>query len=244
MRVIIDKKGRKNLIPESQEEFHSSYGVVKLRGAKPGQVLKSHLGHEFYLLEASLVDLYDRLPRAGSIILRKDIGAIVANTGISSGSIVVDAGTGSGATALFLSAIVGEKGRVYTYEIREDHLEIARKNFEIAGAGNIVSKLGDVRQGIDERNVDVVVFDLPDPWNAVEHAYRALKVGGYLAVYNPYVEQIRKAYFAMKEAGFKELRAIELLERELEIKDVGTRHSTRSIGHTGYIVFGRKYCED
>ena len=242
MKLLIDKRGKKYLLREDVEEFHTSLGVVKLSGAKPGAKLHSHLGHEFYLLEPSLVDYYDKLPRAGSIILKKEIGPIIAYTGIGSGSRVVEAGTGTGALAIYLANIVGEKGKVYTYEIREDHLEVAKKNFKLAGVEDrIVAKLADVRQGIEERDVDVVIFDMPDPWNAMQHAYEALRHGGFVVVYNPYIEQIRKAYLAMQEADFKDKRVIEVLEREIEVRKVGTRPKTRMLGHTGYLAFGRKY---
>ncbi len=242
MKLLIDKRGKKYLLREDVEEFHTSLGVVKLSDAKPGDKLRSHLGHEFYLLEPTVVDYYDKLPRAGSIILKKEIGPIIAYTGIGSGSRVVEAGTGTGALAIYLAHIVGSEGKVYTYEIREDHLEIARKNFAKAGVEDrIEAKLADVRQGIEEREVDVVVFDMPDPWLAIPHAYEALRHGGFIAVYNPYIEQIRKAYLAMQEANFKDKRVIEILEREIEVKKVGTRPKTRMLGHTGYLAFGRKY---
>ena len=242
MRLLIDKRGKKYLLSDEVEEFHTSLGVVKLSGAKPGDTLRSHLGHEFYLLEPSVVDYYHKLPRAGSIILKKEIGPIIAYTGIGSGSRVVEAGTGTGALSIYLAHIVGSEGRVYTYEIREDHLKIALKNFTKAGvAERIEAKLGDVRQGIEERDVDVVVFDMPDPWLAIPHAHEALRHGGFVAVYNPYIEQIRKAYEAMQKANFKERRVIEILEREIEIKKIGTRPKTRMLGHTGYLAFGRKF---
>lgn len=243
MLVIIDSRGRKHLVEEGEEEFHSSFGVVDLSEARPGEVLESHLGHKFYCLEAGITDYYERLPRVGSIILKKDLGTIAANCGIGTGSRVVDAGTGSGIAAIFLAKLAGREGRVYTYELREKHLEIARRNFAVAKVEEVEARLGDVREGIEEQGVDAVVFDLPDPWLAVDNAHSALRAGGYLAVYNPYIEQIGKAYRAMSKAGFGELRAIELLERSLEIKRAGTRHSTRSQGHTGYIAFGRKYGE-
>jgi tRNA (adenine57-N1/adenine58-N1)-methyltransferase len=242
VKLLIDKRGKKYLLREDVEEFHTSLGVVKLRDAKPGDKLRSHLGHEFYLLEPTVVDYYDKLPRAGSIVLKKEIGPIIAYTGIGSGSHVVEAGTGTGALAIYLAHVVGSEGKVYTYEIREDHLEIARKNFAKAGVEDrIEAKLADVRQGIEERDVDVVVFDMPDPWLAIPHAYEALRHGGFIAVYNPYIEQIRKAYLAMQEANFKDKRVIEILEREIEVKKVGTRPKTRMLGHTGYLAFGRKY---
>lgn len=242
MLVLVDRRGRKHLVEEDREEYHTTYGVVDLREAGPGKVLESHLGHKFYCLRANMIDYYERLPRAGSIILKKDLGSMAANCGIGSGSRVVDAGTGSGGAAIFFAHLVGGEGRVYTYEIKEEHLNIARKNFARAGVEGIVeSRLEDVREGIGEREVDAVVFDLPDPWMAIDKAFQALKVGGCLAVYNPYVEQINRACQAMKGEGFMEVKAIELLERKLDVKKVGTRHSTRSQGHTAYLAYGRKY---
>ncbi len=242
MRLLIDRRGKKYLLREDVEEFHTSLGVVKLRDARPGEKLRSHLGHEFYLLEPGVVDYYDRLPRAGSIVMKKEIGPILAYTGIGSGSRVVEAGTGTGALAIYLANVVGEEGRVYTYEMREDHLEVAKRNFALAGMEDrIEAKLADVRQGIEERDVDAVIFDMPDPWNAMQHAYNALRHGGFVVAYNPYIEQIRRAYLAMQEADFKDTRVIEVLEREIEVKKVGTRPRTRMLGHTGYLAFGRKY---
>ncbi len=241
MRLLIDERGRKFLVEEEREVLHTDLGVIRLAGAEPPAELRSHLGHRFVMLEPSVVDLHEKLPRAGSVVVRKEVGLIVANTGIGSGSKVVEAGTGTGSLAIYLAHIVGDTGRVYTYELNEKHLEIARRNFAAAGVEHrIVAELRDVREGIEAEEVDAVVFDMPDPWLAVEHAFSALKRGGFIAVYNPYIEQIRRAYEAMREAGFRFLRVVELLEREIEVRSVGTRPRTRMVGHTGYLAFGRK----
>ncbi|NOZ82633.1 MAG: tRNA (adenine-N1)-methyltransferase [Euryarchaeota archaeon] len=241
MRLLIDERGRKFLVDEGVEEFHTDLGVVRLGSAEPPAEVQSHLGHRFVLLEPSVVDLHEKLPRAGSVVVKKEVGLIVANTGIGSGSRVVEAGTGTGSLAIYLAHIVGDSGRVYTYELNEKHLSIARRNFAAAGVEHrIVAELRDVREGIEVEQVDAVVFDMPDPWLAVEHAFAALKRGGFIAVYNPYIEQIRKAYEAMRSSGFRFLRVVELLEREIEVKSVGTRPRTRMVGHTGYLAFGRK----
>ncbi len=241
MRLLIDERGRKFLVEEGREELHTDLGVVKLAGAEPPAELTSHLGHRFLMLEPNVVDLHEKLPRAGSVVVKKEVGMIIASTGIGSGSRVVEAGTGTGSLAIYLAHVVGDSGRVYTYEVREDHLEVAMRNFRAAGVEHrIKAELRDVRQGIGVEEVDAVVFDMPDPWLAVEHAYSALKRGGFIAVYNPYIEQIRKAYEAMRSTGFRFLRVVELLEREIEVKRVGTRPRTRMVGHTGYLAFGRK----
>ncbi len=52
-------------------------------------------------------------------------------------------------------------------------------------------KCQDVVEGIDEENVDLVFLDLPKPWEVVEQARDALKSGGYLAAYTPYIDQVK-----------------------------------------------------
>ncbi|MEE9594822.1 MAG: tRNA (adenine-N1)-methyltransferase [Candidatus Hydrothermarchaeales archaeon] len=238
MKLLIDEKGRKHLV--EGEEYHTTHGVVKLSEAK-GSKVKSHLGHEFSVLDPRIVDLYERLPRAGSIILNKDIGAIIAYTGLGSGDIVVDAGTGTGGLTMIMANIVRPSGKVYTYEIREKHLSIAKKNIERAGLSDHVDlKLVDIRDGIQEKDVDLVTLDLPDPWNVAETAHKSLKDGGFIVTYTPYVEQTKRASDGLHSAGFKDLRSMEVLVRELEVKEVGCRPKTRMLGHTAYLTIGRK----
>ncbi len=238
MKLLIDRRGNKRLC--GGDIVHTDLGVVDLTTTVNGRV-KSHLGHEFCVLEPRVLDIYEKMPRAGSLILKKDLGAIIANTGVGTGDIVVDAGAGSGGTAIILGWLVMPTGKVYTYEKREKHAEIARKNIALAGLSDYVEvKLQDIEEGIEE-NPDVITLDLPEPWKVAQNAHEVLKRGGSIAVYNPYVEQARKGHLALREAGFREVRTIEILEREIEVKAVGTRPKTRMLGHTAYITFGRKY---
>lgn len=238
MKLLIDKKGRKYLV--EGEEFHTDLGVVNLKGSE--QIVKSHLGHEFYVLNHRLIDIYEKMPRSGSFILKKDLGAILAYTGLGSGDAAVDAGTGSAALALFLANIVKPDGRVYTYEINEKFAEIARKNIEKAGLSKYIElKLRDIAGGIDEKNVDLVTLDLEEPWKVFAHAKNALKRGGFIAVYTPYIEHAKKAVEELRKESFKSIKTLELLERELEFREKGSRPKTRMLGHTAYITFARKY---
>lgn len=241
MKLLIGPKDRKYLVSDEKKELHTQYGVVKLDGAKPGDVLESHTGRKFSVVEPRIVDLSEKLPRAGSIVLRKDLGHIIANTGAGSGDVVVDAGTGSGTSAMFLGNVVGPKGKVHTYEIRDNFAEIAGKNIEKAGLDKIIKiHLKDIREGIKQKNVDIVNLDMPDPWEVVPHAHKALKHGGFFVAYVPYVEQAQKTVAALRE-HFRGIKTYEVMEREMEVKDVGTRPRTRMQGHTAYLVFARKY---
>jgi tRNA (adenine57-N1/adenine58-N1)-methyltransferase len=236
----MDEKGKKYIARD--EEFHTNFGFIKkedMEQGKPGDILKTHLGHEFKVLKANINDYIDLMERKCSIILPKDIGIITAYTGMGSGDKVIDAGTGAGATALHFGNIVGEKGSVYSYEIREDFTEIAKRNVTNFGLENVYINCKDITEGINEDNVDVIFLDLPKPWDVVEYAKDALKTGGYIAAYTPYIEQVQILHKVLKKFEFSNLNTIECILREIEVKAKGTRPKTRAVGHTGYLTFAR-----
>ena len=108
------------------------------------------------------------------------------------------------------------------------------------GLYNVIQKIGDITEGIEEKDVDVIVLDMPDPWNVVEHAKNSLnKAKGRIAIYVPYIEQAKKSVEALKEHGFLGIQTVECIVRDIEITNKGARPSTRMIGHTGYITFAR-----
>jgi tRNA (adenine57-N1/adenine58-N1)-methyltransferase len=240
LRIIMDEKGKKYIA--RNEEFHTNFGFIKkedMEEGKPGDILKTHMGHEFKVLKANINDYIDLMERKCSIILPKDIGIIIANTGIGCGDRVVDAGTGAGATALHFGNVVGEEGAVYSYEIREDFTEIAKRNVENFGLQNVEVKNKDIVEGIDEDDLDLVFLDLPKPYDVVEHAKESLKKGGYIATYTPYIEQVQILHRVLKKLDFSNMNTLECIVREIEVKSKGTRPRTRAAAHTGYLTFAR-----
>ena len=238
MKVLIDEKGRKYLV--DGDEFHTNKGVVDLKDAKHGDIVKTHLGSKLHVLDTRILDIYEKMPRAGSFMLKKDIGLIIANTGLSTGDIVVDAGTGSAGLAIFMGNVVKPNGRVYSYEKNDDASRIAKKNIEIAGLSEIVEvQTKDIREGI-AIEANVITLDMIEAWEVIPSAKGALKTGGFIAIYNPYIEHASKVVSALKKEGFKQIKTIECIEREIEFRKQGTRPKTRMIGHTGYLTFARK----
>jgi tRNA (adenine57-N1/adenine58-N1)-methyltransferase len=241
MRILIDSKGKKYLA--RNEDLHTESGYIKkedILNSKDGDVLQTHLGKKFTIIEANINDYIEMMERRCSIILPKDLGILAAYTGVGSGQRVLDAGTGAGATAIFLANIVGDEGKVYSYEIREDFAEIAVKNINNFGLKNVEVKCQDINQKIEEENLDLIFLDLPKPWLAAEKIYSALKTGGYLATYSPFLEQVMTLNQVLKKVGFSNIEILECLVRGLEIKNRGTRPRTRMTGHTGYLTFARK----
>lgn len=240
--MILDERGKKYLLKEDKE-FQSDLGIVsaeQIANSEIGDELKSHLDHTFKIVKPNVNDFIDLMDRRCSILIQKDIGSVLAHTGLGAGDRVVDAGTGAGAIALNFGNVVGSEGKVYTYEIREDFAEVARKNIENFGITNIEVKNKDIKEGIDENNLDLIFLDLPKPFEIFEDVYDSLKVGGWLTVYAPYIDQAEVSYRIAKKLGFYNIDIIEILERGLEVRQQGVRPKTRMVGHSGYLLFARK----
>ncbi|MCQ2973021.1 MAG: tRNA (adenine-N1)-methyltransferase [archaeon] len=242
MKMILDERGKKYLLKEGQD-FQSDLGIVSaedIANATFGDELLSHLDYKFKIVKPNVNDFIDLMDRRCSILIKKDIGSVLSYTGLGAGDKVVDAGTGAGAIALNFGNVVGETGKVTSYEIREDFAEVARKNIETFGITNIEIKNKDIKEGIDEDDLDLIFLDLPKPFEIFEEVYDSLKVGGYLVVYAPYINQAETSYLVAKKLNFYNIDIIETLERGLEVRQQGVRPKTRMVGHSGYLMFARK----
>lgn len=242
MKMILDERGKKYVLKPGQE-FQSDLGIIKaevLDEAEIGDEVKSHLDHTFKIMKPNINDFIDIMDRRCSILIKKDIGQVLAHTGLGAGCRVVDAGTGAGAIALNFGNVVGPEGQVFTYEIREDFAEVAKKNIDNFGITNIEVKNKSIKDGIDENNIDLIFLDLPKPFEIFEDVLESLNVGGWLVVYAPYIDQAETSYRVAKKLGFYNIDIIETLERGLEVRTQGVRPKTRMVGHSGYLMFARK----
>ena len=240
-KVLITSQGRKFYAKDLNEDLHTQYGFIKkedLKKAKEGSLLKSNTNKEFFIFNPSFIDLYRKIKRDAQIIPLKDIGLIIAETGLNKKSRVLDAGSGSGALACFLAAIAKE---VISYEIREDFIEIVKFNIEFLGLKNIKIKNIDIYNKIEEKNIDVVILDVPEPWNAVDNCSKALKIGGFLVSYSPSVPQVADFVNSFKKnESFVYLKTSEVVEREWEVEERRVRPKSKGIGHSGFLSFARK----
>lgn len=249
--VYIFLDAKRNWIRKVKEgkAFHSNRGMIEyddLIGRPFGIRVESHSGVDFQIHKPSQTDIQVAMGRNTQIIYPKDAGAILVETGIGAGSRVVEAGTGSGALTFILANTVGSSGHIYTYEVREDMYKGARKNLEKYNAlDNITMHNKDITEGIEEEDVDAVVLDLATPWKVVDLAHEALKPSCYLASYSPTIEQTMKTTKAMGKSGnWGMIKTLEVLQRELLVREGKTRPKTWMVGHTGYLTFGRSFASD
>ncbi|MEM3454985.1 MAG: rRNA adenine N-6-methyltransferase family protein [Candidatus Micrarchaeia archaeon] len=178
-----------------------------------------------------------KLKRGPQIILPKDLGAIVAFTGMNKESIVVDAGTGSGFATVFFASIAK---KVYSYENKREFYEFSEKNIKRSGLTNIVHKFGSVFEEISkiEEEINVINLDLPNPENIFNSNFK-LSEDGYIVAYLPHAEQVSKFVSTATKNNFTTF-TIEVIVREIISREKGTRPQNTGIIHTAYLTFCRK----
>ena len=235
--------GSRSYIVPAQGKFSCKYGAVemkKLVGKSFGTKFK--IGkEEFVVIEPGFRDmLFKKAARGPQVILPKDAAVIAAETGCGKGWKVVDAGSGTG----FLALMLGNMGcSVVSYEKNKQFLEVARKNVSTMGMNSVKVRQKDVTKGIPDRNADLVTLDMEDADKAIRHAHRALKPGGWLAVFSMHAEHMIRARKEIEKNRMGFVRTVETISREWQFqsgKRTWTRPKTRMLGHTGFLTFARK----
>jgi tRNA (adenine57-N1/adenine58-N1)-methyltransferase len=225
-------------------KFETHRGILQhddLIGQPWGTQVFSHINAPFFLLQPSLADLINELPRTTQILYPKDIGFILITMGVGPGQTVMEAGTGSGSMTTALAFAVGPQGRVLSYEIKQDVQNLARKNLTRFGLESRVDfKLRDIQQGFDETNVDAFFLDVPNPYDYTGQVRAALKPGGYMCCLIPTFNQVEKTLMALRQNNFAFVEVCELLLRYYKPEPARIRPTDRMVAHTGFLVFARR----
>jgi tRNA (adenine57-N1/adenine58-N1)-methyltransferase len=211
-----------------------------LIGKPLGGQVSSHLGHRYYLLTPSWDELLRSIRRSSQIVYPKEIGYILMKMSIRPGSVVVEAGTGSGALAAGFASAVMPTGRVISYEIREDMHNLARRNLAHLGLEDYVTlKRADIACGFDETEADALFLDVPSPWHYLEQAHAALRGSGFFGAILPTTNQVIAMLHGLERSPFAFVEVEEILLRGYKTIPARFRPDDRMVAHTGYLVFAR-----
>jgi len=250
--VLVDKVGRRHRVRLRAGERHSIHsGLIQhddLIGKPEGVVVKTQLGARLLAVRPTFAEQVTGRRRQTQPIYPKDLGAILVGADIYPGARVLEAGTGTGALTMSALRAVGPTGAVVSYEAREDFLEAAtRAIVDTMGAipPNLSLKLGDVYAGVEETEMDRLLLDVPEPWQAAGTARSAVRPGGILFAHCPNVSQVQRFFDCLREVrGFGMLEAYELLQRGWTVRGRSMRPSHRMVAHTGFLCFARRLAED
>lgn len=247
--ILQDRKERKYLLfLREGKSFQLRGGQVasdRIIGRLPGLRVESSSGEVVSVYRPTLEEYVLLMPRGAQIVGPKDIGHVVLWGDIFPGATVLEAGIGSGALTLGLLRAVGPTGRVIAFELREDFANCARNNI-LAWPESLADRLeirpGNVHERLGEvSNIDRMVLDLPDPWNAVEGAALALRPGGLLMAYSPNIRQLDTLVQALLDhPSFFKPDVTELIQRPWVADRLRLRPELRIVGHTGFLLRTRR----
>ncbi|KAF7466732.1 tRNA (adenine(58)-N(1))-methyltransferase catalytic subunit TRMT61A [Marmota monax] len=212
------------------------------------------------------------LPHRTQILYSTDIALLTMMLELRPGSVVCESGTGSGSVSHAIIRSIAPTGHLHTVEFHQQRADKAREEFQEHRVGHWVTvRTQDVcRSGFGVSHVaDAVFLDIPSPWEAVGHAWDALKVeGGRFCSFSPCIEQVQRTCQALAARGFTELSTLEVLPQvynvrtvSLPLPDLGANDPQAStgtpanpdaspfrsgtpmkeaVGHTGYLTFATK----
>jgi tRNA (adenine57-N1/adenine58-N1)-methyltransferase catalytic subunit len=184
------------------------------------------------------------------ILYGADVAMILYMAEIRAGQTVVESGTGSLGLTYALSKTVGERGKVFTFEVDRERCEAASKEIGESMDNVEIAERDVVAHGFGmEGPVDGVILDLPTPQHVVREAERVLSDEGVFVVFVPCIEQVQSVLKVLAEREtFETPRMFEILEIPHKMKSLkmgeervyGTAPASMMRGHTGYIVLTRK----
>jgi tRNA (adenine57-N1/adenine58-N1)-methyltransferase len=243
LALLLDRKNRRYLVTLAADQvFHSHLGRLgheQLIGHTVGDWYRTDRSHTFLAVRPTLGDYVREMPRGPQIIYPKDLGNIIILADIFPGATVVEGGLGSGALTSALLRAVGRDGRVITYEVNEATTPKALNNIKavIPDPSNLVVTIGDIYEGIAERQVDRVVLDVPEPWQAVSGVGDALVMGGILLSFLPTILQVHQLVQELnQDTRFQLIDTVETLLRSWHVTQRSVRPSHRMVAHSGFLT--------
>jgi tRNA (adenine57-N1/adenine58-N1)-methyltransferase len=244
--LLVSAQNKRHIIQlHTGEELHTHRGIIRhddLIGKLWGIQVQSHVGSTYILLKPSMVDFLMEIRRNTQIMYPKDIGFTMMMMGIGPGSIVVEAGTGSGALTTAMAFAVGPSGKVISYDNRQEMQQLAQKNLTKVGlADRVTFKLRDIVDGFDEEGVDSLFLDLPNPYDYLTQVQKTLKNGGFFGTILPTTNQVSRLIVALHRHQFGFTEICEILLRFYKVAADRFRPTDRMTAHTGYLIFARSF---
>jgi len=235
-KTVVVSKAKHYFVEDSSKDYNTEYGQIKKQDLKKPKAFTNQ-NKEFFVLEPQFIDYYKRIKRHAQIISLKDIGSIITTTGINKNSTIAESGSGSGGLTAFLAMVCK---KVYSFDIEEKSLETTKNTLKNLNIKNVTLKKQDTYKNIPVKNMDVIILDLPEPWNALNNAYKAAKKSGFIVSYSPCITQtIQLIEEANKNENLLHIKTFENIQREWKIDGKAVRPKSQ-LNHTAFITILRK----
>lgn len=234
--VYKDRKYLKKI--ETGKGFHGKGGILPFSSIIGSPYGIQHGDYEVFQPTLEDLIMYG-IRRETQIIFPKDAAFICLKLNISPGTRMVEVGTGSGAMTLYFSRAVGPSGCVVSVEKEERHHKNAKKNIERISEWPNMRLLNQDVSDFEDEPFDAAFIDVREPWLHIDKMHSLLDPGRVLGTILPTANQVSDMLRAMQTC-FGDIEVIEIFFRKYKPVVERLRPEDRMVGHTGYLIFGRK----
>ena len=168
------------------------------------------------------------LPHRTQVVYIPDYSYILQRLRVRPGSVVIEAGAGSGSfTHATARAVYGLNGRVWSFEFHEQRAQRLNSELRDHGLSGFVrvTQRDVYEDGFSisqEVSADAIFLDLPAPWLALKHLTRSGPLNPRLPVrlctFSPCMEQIQHTVQELREYGWLEIEVVEIGAKRLEVR--------------------------
>jgi tRNA (adenine57-N1/adenine58-N1)-methyltransferase len=236
--VYKDRKYLKKIEPD--KAFHGKGGILPF-----SSIIGTSYGiqyGDYQVFQPTIEDLIMYgIRRETQIIFPKDAAFICLKLNVRPGARMIEVGTGSGAMTLYFSRALGPSGRIVSIEKEERHYRNAKRNIDRLSEWDNMTLLNrDIAEHEHEDEpFDAAFIDVREPWLHIERMHSLLDHGRVLGTILPTANQVSDMLRAMQTC-FGDIEVIEILFRKYKPVVERLRPEDRMVGHTGYLIFGRK----
>ncbi|ODQ82132.1 hypothetical protein BABINDRAFT_160311 [Babjeviella inositovora NRRL Y-12698] len=199
-------------------------------GSLYGAQISSAKGYGFIHLLHPSPELWTlSLPHRTQIVYTPDSSYITQRLGITVGTRVIEAGTGSASFSHSFARTIGREGKLFTYEFHEPRYVEAKQELEEHGLTNVEITHRDVCNGgfeIEENGAskdiraNAVFLDLPSPWTAIPNLSSVISKDSRVGVccFSPCIEQVTKTVEALMAHGWSSIEMVEVSAKRWEAR--------------------------
>lgn len=248
--VLMENEGKVHVVEvKNQSLKHKGIGVCNLHEILEDTKIGDEvlIGQKYFtIMPTNLPELVSGMARRAQTISSKDAGFLISKLGVGTGSVVLEAGLGSGGLSLHLAKVMGNSGHLVTVEPRSEHAEIGLENlhraklcFQEFPSHNHIEGLA---EEVDLKfNFDAIIFDMPNHSPAIEKCSPKLKFGGRLACYAPTTTQLEACWNACERSGLEIEWCGEIIAREWgKTSKGGMRPVNGPFGHTAFLLIAQR----
>ncbi|MCM8815456.1 MAG: tRNA (adenine-N1)-methyltransferase [Candidatus Omnitrophica bacterium] len=242
---LMSEEGKKWFVKLEDKKFSTHKGVVDLKeiiGNPPGKFILTNTKQRLYYFIPSIEELIlGYVKRSTQIIYPKDAGYLILKLGIKEKMKILEVGTGSGAMTLLIAFYVGSCGKVYTYEERKDFSKRAEnllKEFGLEERVHFCCK--NIESGIEQQDFDAAIIDVKEPERYLETIINSLSYGALFGIVVPTTNQVSAVIQACENFPVFNLEICEILFRKYKVNPERLRPFDVMVGHTAYLITGRK----